>query len=75
MTFDCERCGCQCRDNFNLTKHLNRKKPCVKKQPIKASISSIPSITIINNYTIQHDSEKSEQEHQELLERLISVLN
>lgn len=34
MTFDCERCGRQCRDNFNLTKHLNRKNPCSIQQII-----------------------------------------
>ena len=72
MTFDCERCGRQCRDNFNLTKHLNRKKTCVKKQPIK---TSTPSITIINNYTIQYDPEIPDQEHKDILAQLVNLLS
>jgi hypothetical protein len=71
MNFKCEKCEKLFKDNFNLRRHLNRQKPCVKKQtdkPIKQNI------TIINNYINQCDSEKSEQEHRELLKRLVNVL-
>ena len=76
MTFDCERCGRVYRDNYNLNRHINKKNQCaVINQPV-----AVTNNYITNNYTIQQETNTVpgqtpvDQEHRDLLERLLNVL-
>ena len=48
LNFKCEHCDAKFRDNYNLQKHLNRKKPCISKNNTTNNIQNVNN-GIVNN--------------------------
>ena len=59
MSYQCERCLKQCRDNYDLKRHLSRKKQCEIKKTSKENPNVTINITInqqnITNYNVLPD--------------------
>ncbi len=50
MSYKCQRCNKQCRDNYDLKRHQARKTPCVvKQQNVKDTSNVTVNINITNN--------------------------
>ena len=48
LNFKCEQCDAMFRDNYDLQKHLNRKKPCISKNNTTNNIQNVNN-GIVNN--------------------------